>query len=231
MTSAQDLLSQLNDLQAKVNQLAGGKAAPQSEQSQNQQHETYTWEQLAQAAQSGEITDVQAQQIWANQLRREAQETAREELRQSQEAERADREYRSEVGKYHEKLPELKDPESAEAKKVVSEFEKLKERSPSADDKLLGLMALSRLYGAPETIAKRSTKEPPKETHEEGASGPDDSSDEGGDSGGEEGLPSNLTKDQRRYYSDLISKGIYTAKEVHEEVKFADELQKRKARR
>lgn len=228
MTSAQDLLTQLNELQSQVNQLAGSGAQRQANQSQ--QPENFTWDQIRKAIDDGEVSEAQGHKIWQEQLRREAAEAARAGVEEHSKREKTDAQFKSEVGKYHEKIPALKDAESPEAKKVVAEAERLQALGVSEDPKVLGLMALSRLYGAAESIASPSKKEKAKETHEEGTSGPDDSGDEGGDDADDESLPPSLSGGRRKYYADLVNKGIYTPEQVREEVAFGEKLKKRKGR-
>lgn len=222
-----DVMVELAKVKAQLAELSAQRARggnqEQAPRVDLQQPEVYTWDQLQQAVQNGEITEATAQHIYSEQNKRSAEETARRVAREERAEEQREARLNGEIAAYHSKIPDLKVEGSADFARVQSEYKNLVEMGYD-DNKRTALVALSRIYGPASAIAKQSEQEPSRDTHKEGSSGPDDggadNSEAGDDAFGKP--PSGLSKAQSRHYSRMLDQGIYKDwNEVREELKFA----------
>lgn len=226
-----DAMEQLAELKREIESLKSAGPAPASAppQSPQQQPESYTWEQVQEAVDNGQMTQAQAHNLWAEQTERRAREAAKEDAESSRKAEKIASQLDAEIARYHDRVPELKNVESDQLKRVKAEFDRLVGLG-FEPTKYTELTALGRIYGSAEAIARKSEKQPKTETHQEGASGRD----EGGETvdDDEDTPPGDLNSGEKRYYADLISKGIYDDwSEVRAERKEVSELKKKRKRR
>lgn len=196
----------------------------------NREEQFYSWEQLQNAAQEGKITEAAAHQIWAEQNRKLAVREATQAVTTSINAQTTASRVEAEIGRYREAIPQVMDPSSEQRARVVREFSRLTGGLGYAKDDLrTELAALHAAFGPIDSVVRAiKTK---SDGHRDVSSDDDDPgpADDGKDKDPETTSPSSLSADERRYYQDAISKGIYKNwGAVREELKFANKRVRQK---
>ena len=185
----------------------------------------YTWDQLHQAVNEGKITEGVAHEVWATQNRRLAvQEATNSVLTQTQARSTAVM-VEAEIAKYRNAIPQVLDPSSEQRQRVVREFNRLTGLGFDKHDLKTELAALQASFGTVEQVIKAVKPKP--EGHREISSDGSAPSSETGDP--KSTAPSSLTEDEKRYYGNAISRGLYKDwTEVREEMKFANQKTRRR---
>ena len=184
----------------------------------------YTWDQLQQAVQENKITEGVAHEVWATQNRRLAVQEATSSVMTQTQARSTAAMVEAEIAKYRNAIPQVLDPSSEQRQRVVREFNRLTGLGFDKHDLKTELAALQASFGTVEQVIKAVKPKP--EGHRE-ISSDGSAPSETGDP--KSTAPSSLTEDEKRYYDNAISRGLYKDwTEVREEMKFANPKTRRR---
>ena len=111
----------------------------------------------------------------------------------------------TEIGRYKTAVPEIADQDSVQFTKARGEFDYLVSLGHDPKDPRTELQAARAAFGSIESLEAVGEKRP-RETYSEtgGGADPDDAGDDNS------GWPKAMNADSRRYYQDLINKGVYS---------------------
>lgn len=118
------------------------------------------------------------------------------------------------IARYKVVYPDLTDLASENRAKVKAEFDELVALGDDPNDIGTELKALRAAFGGIEAIEAAGRRKPPETHQETGGQGG------GGEGEGGEGWPKDMPADTRRYYQDLVGRGIYTQKSAIEEFRY-----------
>ncbi len=170
---------------------------------------------LRQAVTEGKLSDAEADDIKDRQRERRADQQIKKTVEDTIAVRDVFNKVADEVGRYLVAVPDLEDRESPSYQRLRGEFSKLVALGYDAKDKRTELLAAKMAFGDIERLESVSGPED-RETHQ----------DVGGSGSGQDkpdvkdGWPKDTNAGQKRYYEDLISKGMKTKKQAVEELEY-----------
>jgi hypothetical protein len=169
----------------------------------------YTWQQLQQAVDDNKITMADAVAYERETVKLEAKREAQQIVTTALETTRKQSTIQSEHGRYTAALPELRDQNSNEFKKVAQEFTYLVNvLGYDKDDPKTEVIAIRNAHGSPEEIMAR--KEAAKIKPQERETMQENSASGGGSNKPPKKDPlSTLSPAQKEHYNRMISRGVY----------------------
>lgn len=224
----QALERQVAQLQGQVEGLAAAsQPASGVGQGQNQQREQeLTPAELRQAVAEGRLSEDEAEQIRDRQRERRINTRIDEAVENTVAVRDLNTRVNGEIGRYKAAIPDLNDKASAAYAKLQGEFDNLVGLGNDPRETRTQLMAARAAFG---DIAKLETaaSAEERETHQETGGGSPGG--DGGGGGSDDAWPKDTTAAQKRYYNDLINKGIYTREKAVAELKRGAERKKHRA--
>lgn len=168
---------------------------------------TYTAAELAGLVDEGLLTQPQSNEIHDKQLRADVQGDTRKVIEETLATQNDAATVNMATNRYIEAIPTVNDTSSPERNKAEKHFARLTGSGYNMDvkDPRTTLLAMEAAFGPIEAVeaAKQRDRQP---GHNETGGGDSNDADGGGGDGWSKDMPS----DNRRYYQDLINKGVYT---------------------
>ena len=182
---------------------------------------TYNRAELEELVGKGRLTKEQANEIHDKQLEQRVAGTVVNKVSELMTEQTRDSGIQSQIDQYKSFDAELNSPGSPAYKKVQDEVKHLMNiQGIDKPSKAMELVALRTVYGPAERLKEINTNELDRSTHQDVRTGGQMKHGEHKDA---DTPPNYLSADEKKYYGDLISKGIYTDwTAVHEEQKFAN---------
>lgn len=214
----QVLGDEVAELRSKIQDLT----APQKGEGEKE----LTPAELRQAVTEGKLSEAEAEEIKDRQRERRADQQIKKTVEDTIAVRDVFNKVADEVGRYLKVVPDLEDRESPSYQRLRGEFSKLVALGYDAKDKRTELLAAKMAFGGIEPLESVSGPED-RETHQ----------DVGGSGSGQDkpdvqdGWPKDTNAGQKKYYEDLISKGIKTKKQAVEELEYhSKKMAQRQAR-
>lgn len=161
--------------------------------------QSLTYADIQAAILDGKINDAQGQQLWAGELAKLAAATAVDTVKTQKQLEALD----AEIGRYRDAVPGVATEGTPERARVTAEFARLKSLG-FPDAVQTELAALQAIYGPAAALSKKTEAAPEPAPQEDiGGAAP-----EKGKAAAQDGPPSDFSADEKRFYTDLISKGV-----------------------
>lgn len=193
---------------------AAARPAPAAEAPPAPPAPVYTRTQLDQAVSENKITAAEANALWDRQQQEQTAKLVKDTVREAVTDVGRANEVTSRIAEYTALKPEVLKEGSPERARVKQQFDYLVSIGQPAT-KATELVALGMIYGQLDTLKAAHSTTRDEETHQEVGGGAPSNV-------GEPAPKLKLSKDEKRYYGDLISKGIYSGWDaVAEELKFA----------
>ena len=221
----QGLETQVANLEGQIQ----GLAAPQDRAGGNgqpaQQQQELTPAELKLAIAEGRLGEDEAEQIRERQRERRTDRQIAEKVETTVAVSDLNNRVNAEIARYKVVIPDLTDKASAAYQNIQSEFNNLVSLGDDPKETRTQLKAARTAFGPIDRLEKAATPEE-RETHEEVGGG--------APGGGEtppatDPWPKDTTAGQKRYYGDLIGKGIYTRESAIAELKRGADRNRRKA--
>ena len=165
----------------------------------DQQPQQHTWADIQAAVADGRITEAQGQLAWAEQVAKMASDQAT----QRAEAQVQLKAVETEIERYTEALPDVAKDDTPERGRVKAEFARLRKLG-FPDALQTELAALQAVFGPVTALSKK--REPDPEPQDDVGGGSPAPKSKG--NGATEGPPASFSADEKRFYSDLIQKGV-----------------------
>ena len=173
---------------------------------QNSEQRDYTLTELDSAVSAGTISQAQRDQIWANQIAKNAKETARAEAIEIVRTETRDATLDGELQEYARLHPDLTKEGTPLRRRVAAEFEALVAKGLDKDSLSTEIAAVRAVMGPIERArAIKEGRRVPPSHFQDMQSGPRQSPQQQRESD----AWNSLTPRQRSHYEDLIRKNIY----------------------
>ena len=173
--------------------------------SSSETHKELNHAELRLAVDEGKITDAQADEIRDKQITRSVTKEVGDTVKTSLDENARLMRVGEELAGYTEAIPDLRDKGSDTFARVQKEFDHLVSLGQNPDNLATQAAAVRAAFGPLDDLKKIRAGKGERETHTEtGGRGGDE-----GDTKDTDGWPKTVSTAQRRYYDDLISKGVY----------------------
>ncbi|MCP4900113.1 MAG: hypothetical protein GY906_24345 [bacterium] len=192
------VVDERNALRRERDELKGGQQAA------SPQETVYTRSQLNGFVAKEELTQDQAEEIWANQISRSAEKKAEDKATQIVVDGQKQTAVNTAISRYLNVIPDLKDEASGAFQKVQEKYNWLVSIG-QPDTTATQVAAMDAAFGSIDALEAAGTAKP-RDTHQDTGGGDRPGQDDDTTS---EGWDKNMNAGQRNYYQDMVNKGVY----------------------